>query len=413
MDFIDGGVTAPLGFMAGAAAAGLRRGGGDDVALVVSARDCAAAGLFTTNVVKAAPVLLDMEVLGRRQDAGETPALRAVVANAGNANACTGPAGLDAARGMQAATAQVLSAASIQPEQVLVLSTGVIGVPLPLEKVAAGIAQAAARLDAACGEVAARAIMTTDTRPKSFAVRCELPGGGVTLGGMAKGAGMIHPNMATMLAVLTTDAAVEPALLERLLKASADRSFNCISVDGDTSTNDTVLLLANGASGVAVDSPEAEAVFGEALLALCTALAQAIVRDGEGAMKFVTVQVEGLPDDGAAKQVANTIATSALFKTAVAGGDPNWGRVLAAAGRAGVPFEPDAAALWIAANDGAPLQLVAGGTPTDYNEDDAAAIFAQPELTVRLRLGDGPGAATVWTTDLTHEYVTINGHYRT
>src|SRR5690606_20269354 len=321
--------------------------------------------------------------------------------------------GLDAARGMQAATAQVLSAASIQPEQVLVLSTGVIGVPLPLEKVAAGIAQAAARLDAACGEVAARAIMTTDTRPKSFAVRCELPGGGVTLGGMAKGAGMIHPNMATMLAVLTTDAAVEPALLERLLKASADRSFNCISVDGDTSTNDTVLLLANGASGVAVDSPEAEAVFGEALLALCTALAQAIVRDGEGATKFVTVQVEGLPDDGAAKQVANTIATSALFKTAVAGGDPNWGRVLAAAGRAGVPFEPDAAALWIAANEGAPLQLVADGTPTDYNEDDAAAIFAQSELTVRLRLGDGPGMATVWTTDLTHEYVTINSHYRT
>src|SRR5690606_28679732 len=176
MDFIDGGVTAPLGFTAGVAAAGLRRGGGDDVALVVSARDCAAAGLFTTNVVKAAPVLLDMEVLERRQDAGETPALRAVVANAGNANACTGPAGLDAARGMQAGTAGALSAASVLREQVLVLSTGVIGVPLPLEKVAAGIAQAAARLDAACGEAAGRAIMTTDTRPKSFAVRCELPG---------------------------------------------------------------------------------------------------------------------------------------------------------------------------------------------------------------------------------------------
>jgi glutamate N-acetyltransferase/amino-acid N-acetyltransferase len=409
MHFIDGGVTAPLGFTAGTAAAGLRRGGGDDVALVVSARDCAAAGLFTTNVVKAAPVLLDMEVLERRLPAGKMPALRAVVANAGNANACTGAAGLDAARGMQAAAAQALG---LQPEQVLVLSTGVIGVPLPLAQVAAGIRRAASGLDEAGGDAAARAIMTTDTRPKSFAVRCELPGGGVTLGGMAKGAGMIHPNMATMLAVLTTDAEVEPGLLARLLKDTADRSFNCISVDGDTSTNDTVLLLANGASGVAVGGAEAEAAFAEALLALCTALAQAIVRDGEGATKFVTVHVEGLADGAAARQVANTIATSTLFKTALAGGDPNWGRVLAAAGRAGVPFDPDAAALWIAEN-GEPLQLVAGGAPTDYNEDDAAAIFAQPAFTVRLYLGDGPGAATVWTTDLTHEYVTINSHYRT
>jgi glutamate N-acetyltransferase / amino-acid N-acetyltransferase len=421
MEWIDGGVTAPLGFTAGVAAAGLRRGGGDDIALVVSERDCAAAGLFTRNLVKAAPVLLDMELLaakngnlghlGHLGNLGK-PAnqVRAVVANAGNANACTGEAGMAAARGMQAAAANALG---VQPEQVLVLSTGVIGVPLPLAQVAAGIEAAAAGLDTACGGAAARAIMTTDTVPKTFAVRLQLPDGAVTLGGMAKGAGMIHPDMATMLALLTTDAAVEPALLDRLLRQAADRSFNCISVDGDTSTNDTVLLLANGASGVTVDTPEAEAAFAEALLALSTALAQAIVRDGEGATRFVTVAVEGLADDGAAKQVANTIATSPLVKTALAGGDPNWGRILAAAGRAGVPFAPGVAALWIAAGDGAPLQLVAGGTPLDYVEDEAAAIFAQPEISVRLSLGGGPGRATVWTSDLTHEYVTINSHYRT
>jgi glutamate N-acetyltransferase / amino-acid N-acetyltransferase len=382
----------------------LRRGGGDDIALIASDRPCAAAGIFTTNLVKAAPVLLDHQTL-----AANAAAIRAVVANAGNANACTGPAGMDAARGMQAAAAQALT---VQPDQVLVLSTGVIGVPLPLEQVTPAVAHAATTLGPTYGDAAARAIMTTDTRPKSFAVRCDLPGGSVTIGGMAKGAGMIHPNMATMLAVLTTDAAVAQPRLARLLKETADRSFNSISVDGDTSTNDTVLLLANGASGVPVDTPEAEAAFAEALLALSTALAQAIVRDGEGATRFVTIHVDGLPTGAAAKQIANTIATSPLVKTALAGGDPNWGRILAAAGRAGVPFDPAAAALWIAA-DGPALQLVAGGTPTDYNEDDAAAIFAQSELTIHLTLGPGPGTATIWTTDLTHDYVTINSHYRT
>jgi glutamate N-acetyltransferase / amino-acid N-acetyltransferase len=421
MRWIDGGVTAPLGFTAGVAAAGLRRGGGDDIALVASERDCAAAGLFTRNLVKAAPVLLDMELLaakngnlghlGHLGNLGRPASqFRAVVANAGNANACTGEAGMAAARGMQQAAANALG---VQPEQVLVLSTGVIGVPLPVEQVAAGIHEAAAGLDRACGAAAARAMMTTDTVPKTFAVRVQLPGGAVTLGGMAKGAGMIHPDMATMLAVLATDAAVEPGLLARLLKEAADGSFNCISVDGDTSTNDTVLLLANSASGVAVDGPEAEAAFAEALLALSTALAQAIVRDGEGASRFVTVVVEGLAGDAAAKQVANTIATSPLVKTALAGGDPNWGRVLAAAGRAGVAFAPDGASLWIGPVAGGELQLVEGGTPLDYVEDEAAAIFAGAEVSVRLRLGEGPGRAVVWTTDLTHAYVTINSHYRT
>lgn len=421
MDWINGGVTAPLAFTAGVAAAGLRRGGGNDVALIVSARDCAAAGMFTRNQVKAAPVLLDMELLGvKNGNLGHLGSLgnlgkvathiRAVVANAGNANACTGHAGMEAARGMQQATAGALG---INAEQVLVLSTGVIGVPLPLEPVAAAIDAAAAKLDRACGAAAARAIMTTDTVPKEYAIQCELPGGTVTLGGMAKGAGMIHPDMATMLAVLTTDAAVEPELLSRMLSEAAGRSFNCISVDGDTSTNDTVLLLANGASGVAVDTAEAEAAFAKVLLALTTALAQAIVRDGEGATRFVTVQVEGLADDSEARQVANTIATSPLVKTALAGGDPNWGRILAAAGRAGIPFDPALASLWIAAADGAALQLVDGGTPADYLEDDAAALFAGDEMLVRLQLGDGPGAAVVWTSDLTHEYVTINSHYRT
>ncbi len=395
----------PAGFRAGAAACGLKESGDLDLMLLASDRPCAGAGVFTRNRVVAAPVVVDRETL-----AANPTDLRAVVANAGVANACTGPSGLEAARAMQRLAAEALGC---RPEQVLVLSTGVIGVPLDLAKVAAGVQQAAYRLSPEGGAQAARAILTTDTRPKHRALRLDLPGGTVTLGGMAKGAGMIHPDMATMLAVLTTDAAAPPALLDDLLRAAVERSFNRITVDGDTSTNDTVLLLANGASGLSLEDGAARAAFAEALEALCLYLAHEIVRDGEGASRFVTLRVTGAPDEAAALQVARAIATSPLVKTALAGGDPNWGRVLAAAGRSGVPLDPARLALWAGLEGEPPLQLVEAGARSAYEESQAARVFAAPELTLRLDLGLGAAEATVWTCDLTHEYVTINAEYRT
>ncbi len=255
--------------------------------------------------------------------------------------------------------------------------------------------------------------MTTDTRPKFMALEVELPGGRVTLGGMAKGAGMIHPDMATMLSVLTTDAAIPAAMLDKLLREAADRSFNAISIDGDTSTNDTVLLLANGASDVTIDDEAGLAAFGAALGELCHALAMMVVRDGEGVSRVVTVRITGTATAADARKVADTIATSPLVKTAFAGGDPNWGRIMMATGRSGVELRQDRLALWVAAPDGEPLAIVRNGTPTDYRESDAAAVFALPEFTVHVDLGDGTEEAVIWTTDLTHDYVSINADYRT
>jgi glutamate N-acetyltransferase / amino-acid N-acetyltransferase len=316
--------------------------------------------------------------------------------------------GLANARAMQRVTAAALDC---QPEQILVLSTGVIGVQLPMERLAQGIGQAAQQLDAVHGSAAARAIMTTDTIAKETAVRVQLSGGTVTIGGMAKGSGMIHPNMATMLAVLTTDAVIEPEQLQGMLATAVDVSFNCISVDGDTSTNDTALLLANGTSGVALASKEDATLFGQALTQLCLYLAHQIIRDGEGATKFVTIQVNGAASDADAHCLAATIATSPLVKTAFAGSDANWGRILAAAGRAGISFDQNQVSLYIEGDSR--LQLVAHGTPTDYAEANAAAIFARPEFAVQLDLNNGRGQATMWTTDLSHEYVSINADYRT
>ena len=401
----DGSVTTPLGFVAGATAAGIKQSGRPDLVLVVSERDCAAAGVFTRNQVPAAPVLLDRETL-----AGNASALRGVVINAGNANACTGEPGLADAREMQRLAADAVGA---RPEQVLVMSTGVIGQPLPMDKVRTGVAAAAAALSPWAGVAAAQAIMTTDTRPKHTAVEVDLAGGRVSIGGMAKGAGMMHPNMATLLGVLTTDAAVAPAELATLLRLATDASFNVITIDGDTSTNDTVLLFANGAAGVVVDDEESRTRFAAALQEVCLQLAQMIVRDGEGVTKFVTVQVTGAATAEDARRVADTIATSPLVKTAFAGGDPNWGRIMMATGRSGATIDQRRLALWIAEPDAPPLQLVRDGTPAGYAESDAAAIFAQPEFTVHIDLGLGDGAATLWTADLTHDYVTINADYRT
>lgn len=406
----NGTITTPSGFLAGTAACGIKKSGKLDISLVVSETNCTAAGVFTKNQVVAAPVIVDKETLKVN-----SALLRAVLTNSGNANASTGEHGLANAKAMQRAAAKALGCAA---EQILVMSTGVIGVQLPMDKVEAGIAEAGANLAAENGAAAAEAIQTTDTFTKQCAVRVALAEGEVTIGGMAKGAGMIHPNMATMLALITTDASVDADVLRGMLSAAADESFNRISVDGDTSTNDTVLMLANGASGVHIDrSTWTEgsdlALFSAALTAVCQTLAQQIVRDGEGATKFVEIRVSGTRNKVDAHQIANTIATSPLVKTAFAGSDANWGRIMAAAGRAGVRFDQHQTALRVG-NDGEQwLTLLRGGMPTDYAEADAAAIFAQTDIVVWLQLEEGLAEATVWTCDLTHDYVTINADYRT
>jgi glutamate N-acetyltransferase/amino-acid N-acetyltransferase len=400
----DGSVTSPAGFTAAAAHAGLKTDGALDVALLVSATSCASAGVFTRNALRAAPVIYDADLLSERPGR-----IRAVAMNARVANACTGVAGLEAARAMARGAEE---AAGLPPRTALVLSTGVIGVPLPVDKVAAGLRQASARLSPAGGTEAARAIMTTDTRPKHCAVRLETPGGGaITIGGIAKGAGMIHPDMATLLGVITTDAVSEPGVLGPFLKRVVDHTFNAISVDGDTSTNDTVLLLANGASGL---DPAREGgmwkLFEEAVTEVARMLAMAVVEDGEGATKLLEIRVVGAQTEGHAREVGRAIARSTLVKTAIYGGDPNWGRVLAAAGAAGVALVADRIGLE-AATDGEWLTLADGGATAHPDPARARAIFQQKTIRLRLDLGLGRAEAVVWTCDLSPDYIRINSDY--
>ena len=373
-----------------------------DLALIVSDQPCNAAGVFTQNQFPAAPVLFDKKTL-----AANARSIRAVVINAGNANACTGEQGLkDAADSAHL----VDTALDLPANATLVLSTGVIGLPLPMTRIEAGIRAAAVLARSETGQsseglaLASQAIMTTDTKPKTASRQA----GQATLLGIAKGAAMIHPNMATLLAVVITDAAIQPDALQAILRRAAGRSFNAITVDGDQSTNDTLLVLANGLAG-----PVDAAAFEQALTEVCQSLAQQMVRDAEGASKFVTVRVTGAANETAARAVAKTVAASVLFKTAVYGGDPNWGRVLMAAGNSGVSIDPVRVALWFAGDGGQPLQVVANGAPLTYSEAEAAAIFACADLDVRLDLGAGGAKAAVWTSDLTHDYVTLNAHYRT
>ncbi|MCI0712829.1 MAG: bifunctional glutamate N-acetyltransferase/amino-acid acetyltransferase ArgJ [Chloroflexi bacterium] len=391
------------GFKAIGVSAGLRRSGKPDITLIVSETPCASAGVFTTNRVKAAPVLLCMDHLAKSGDQ-----MQAIVINAANANACTGEQGLTNSQ----QTAQwVAEAIGCQPEQVYVMSTGVIGVQLPMDKIEYGVKTAAGELAEDGWALASRGIMTTDTHPKAISKQ----GSGYTITGIAKGSGMIAPNMATMLAFITTDAALPQPILQQALRDANNQSFNRICVDGDTSTNDTVLLMANGASGVDVSEGEAYDEFMALLTDMCIELGQMIVRDGEGATKFITIEVNGASDDASAHQIANTIAVSPLVKTAFYGGDANWGRIAMAAGRAGVEFDQTQMNLWFAAGKSFEdsLQVLANGMPTDYQEDDAAAIFAEEDIYVKLNVGNGSGQATVWTCDFSHEYVTINGDYRT
>jgi len=399
----DGSVTSPAGFTAAAAHAGLKADGALDVALLVSTTSCATAGVFTRNAVRAAPVIYDADLLGERPGR-----VRAVAMNARVANACTGPDGLEAARAMARAAEE---AAGLPPRTALVLSTGVIGVPLPVDKVAAGLRQAGTRLSAAGGIEAARAIMTTDTRPKHCAVRLDTAAGPITIGGIAKGAGMIHPDMATLLGVLTTDAASEPSVLGPFLKRVVDHTFNAISVDGDTSTNDTVLLLANGASGIDPARDGATwKLFEEAVTEVARTLALAVVQDGEGATKLLEIHVVGAQTEAFAREVGRAIARSTLVKTAIYGADPNWGRVLAAAGAAGVPITPDRVALQAATN-GDWLTLATAGATAHPDPARARAIFQQKTIRLRLDLGVGRAEAVVWTCDLSPEYVRINSDY--
>jgi glutamate N-acetyltransferase/amino-acid N-acetyltransferase len=401
----EGTVTSPSGFNAAAVSCGLKDSGGLDLALLYSQTDCSAAGVFTRNRVAAAPVIVDKDTLAESSDR-----VRAIVANAGVANACTGPSGLAAARITQTLAAKAMDCLS---DQVLVLSTGVIGVPLDIEKVAEGIAQAAKQLSPENGQAVARAIMTTDTRPKHLAVGVELAAGKVTVGGMAKGSGMIHPDMATMLAVLTTDAAISVEALRAVLVPAVERTFNRISVDGDTSTNDTVLILANGASGCRVSGPASLESFSEGVEYVCGELAREVVRDGEGASKFITIHVSGTRDIDEAVRIGRTIATSPLVKTAFAGGDPNWGRIVAAAGRAGVEFDPGSLRLWVAAESGREVLVVENGAPSDTPIAELTEIFKLASFRVHLDVGIARGEATLWTCDMTREYVSINADYHT
>lgn len=413
-------IYAVPGFDACGIVAGIKKNGAADLALIASRTPCRAAGIFTRNAFPAAPVLYDRALL-----AFNPQGIHGVVINAGNANACTGTQG----EANTKLTAEAIEQAMGAPDNtVFVMSTGVIGVQLPLQKLLDGAAPAVQQLRADGWNAAARAIMTTDTRPKLATRTLTVDGADVRITGMVKGAGMIHPNMATMLAVIVTDALIAQPLLQQALQAAAEQSFNRISIDGDTSTNDTVLLLANGlaahteiSDGSTDESSDKSTAFGlfqRALTDLCIELAQAVVRDGEGATKFVTVAINGAATDADAHQAANTIATSPLVKTAFYGNDANWGRLLAALGRAGIPFDADRCDLFIdggatAESRMGALQLVAGGMPLAYAEKDAAARFAQPEIDVRIELGGGNGAAVVWTSDLSHDYVSINADYRT
>jgi len=401
------------GFDAAGVAAGIKKNGALDLALITSRQPCRAAAVFTQSAFAAAPVHYDQRLLEFNPER-----THGVVINSGNANACTAIEGDANAKRTAEAVEQALDAGD---HTIFVMSTGVIGVQLPMQKLLAGVPRAVDQLRPNGWHDAATAIMTTDTVPKLAARQVTVGGRTVHLTGTAKGAGMIHPDMATMLSVIATDAHIAQPLLQRALNHAADHSYNRISVDGDTSTNDTVLVLANGVAGHAeiTDAESTEfAAFQEALTALCTELAQALVRDGEGATKFISIRVNGGVSDADAHLAANTIAISPLCKTAFYGGDANWGRFVMALGRSGAQVEPQKCAIFIsggpsAAEHGPELQLLNAGTPIDYAEENAAALFAQPAINVRIELGLGPGSATVWTSDLSHEYVTINADYRT
>ncbi|HEX2911376.1 MAG TPA: bifunctional glutamate N-acetyltransferase/amino-acid acetyltransferase ArgJ [Chloroflexia bacterium] len=406
-DFLPGhpaGVLAPQGWRAGATFCGLKTYGEGklDLGLLVSSAPCAAAGVYTTSLVKAAPVILDAEVTARGR-------AQAVIFNAGIANACTGDQGMLDAREMQRLAAQKLE---IPAEEVLVTSTGVIGHLLPMDRIREGVARIELGEGEAAGTQASFCIMTTDSRPKRAVARFMLGDKMCFIGGMCKGAGMIHPNMATMLCYLTTDIAATPAFLQGALSDLVKDTFNMITVDGDTSTNDTVLLLANGLAGTAElgnGAPaEHERIFKAALREVMTYLAKEIARDGEGATRLMEVWVRGAHSKEEAALAVRTIAGSMLTKSAVHGGDPNWGRIIAAAGRSGAQFNPEDPDIYIG-----DLPLMLAGTPQHFDKSAAQAALAGPTVYITVDLHAGDEEAVGWGCDLTEEYVVINSDYET
>ena len=394
------GVTFPKGFKAAGVKAGIKKSGNLDLALIYTEKEAAAAGVFTKNAVAAAPVIVSREVV----KGGKA---HAIVANAGCANACTGETGLANARKMAALAAAEVGCAS---DEVLVGSTGIIGVNLPMDKLEAGIKAAAAELSEDGSKNAGNAIITTDTYSKACSCEVEIGGQAVRFGAIAKGSGMIQPNMATMLCYITTDANISSQLMQKALSEIVEVSFNMISVDGDMSTNDTVLVLANGASGAAEitdGSPEYDKFYAT-LKEICQELSKRIAADGEGATKFLTINVSGTKTFEDAKTVAMSIAKSPLVKTAFFGEDPNWGRVICAVGYAGIPMVPEKTVIKFGG-----VPVYANGLGAEFNEDDIHKVMAEHDIVIDVEMGMGDAKATVWSCDFSYEYVKINGEYHT
>lgn len=403
MKEINANVTAPMGFKAGGQAVGIKKVK-KDMAIIVSEKPCVAAGCFTTNVVKAAPVLWDMEVV-------KNP-VSGVVVNSGNANACTGQQGIDDAK---ATAGKLGSLIGVNAENVLVCSTGVIGVNLPMDKMLSGVDKVFPTIGDTkeCGDMAAEAIMTTDTYPKKVAVTIEVGGKEVTIGGMAKGSGMINPNMATMLCFITTDCAIAKPMLDKALKDAVADSFNMICVDGDMSTNDTVLALASGmAENTVIDSENEDyAKFAEALMFITKRLAISCADDGEGATKLMEANVKGAKNVEDARKIALSVVSSTLLKAALFGEDANWGRALCAMGYSGADFDPMAVTIDFRSDAGT-INLMNEGVPIVFDEEKASKILAEHKIYIDMKLKEGNGEATAWGCDLTYDYVKINGDYR-
>lgn len=406
MEIIKGGVTAAKGFEAASTAAGIKYKDRSDMALIYSQKPCKTAGTFTTNIVQAAPVKWDRSIVENKTKS------QAVVVNSGIANACTGEEGYGYCKETADAAAEALN---IDPAGVLVGSTGVIGMQLPIDKLKAGVTAMAAdkKPGEESGTLAAKAIMTTDTREKQIAVSFEVKGKTVTVGGMAKGSGMIHPNMCTMLAFITTDAAISRKALQKVLSEDIADTFNMISVDGDTSTNDTVLLLANGMAEndkIEYNTKDCRK-FAEALHTVTQYLAKQIAGDGEGATALFEVKVVGAKTKQKAKVIAKSIVCSNLTKAAIAGHDANWGRILCAMGYSKETFDPEKVDLYFESKAGS-LKIIENGTAVDYSEKTATEILSQPEITATADLKEGKKSATAWGCDLTHGYIDINADYR-
>ena len=407
VSWIDGGVCAAQGFRAAGLHVGVKTHNVNkkDVALIVSDADCAAAAVFTTNVVKAAPIHVTKAHLANGR-------ARAVVANSGNANACA-PMGEENAKRMCAAAAKAIGCGA---EDVLVCSTGVIGQTLRVNVIEEGMEELASLLEqsGAASDAAAHAIMTTDTVKKEAAVETTVGGKTVRIGGIAKGSGMIHPNMGTMLCFITTDCSISPEMIRKALVDTAHVSFNRISVDGDTSTNDTCLVLANGLAGNETITGEGEdyAAFLEALKALCVRLARMMAKDGEGARHLITCTVSGAKDEESAQTIAKSVISSTLTKAAIFGCDANWGRVLCAMGYSGEEFDPDKVDVAFASAAGE-IPVCRQGRGLDFDEDLAKRILTEDEVEIRVRMGEGDAACTCWGCDITYDYIKINGDYRT